>query len=106
MTGISVRGLAGVGGLPNDAVLHGAQRSGPNDVPNLNPVPVSMALFKRVIERRIERFNAGCASRAIGLKAAESRNAAFARLSDGGAARAVSPLQRRMARMKFAAVTM
>jgi Bacteriophage Mu transposase len=91
--------------VDNDAVFHGAQRSGPNDAPNPNPAPVPMALFKRVIEQRIERFNSDCTSRAMGLKAGESRNDAFARLSDGGAARAVSPLQRRMARMKFAAVT-
>lgn len=87
--------------VDNDPVLNGAQRSGPTDTPNPDPVPVDMALFKRVIEREIERFNSDRDSRAMGLKKGENRNEAFERLSEEGPARAVSPLQRRMARVKF-----
>lgn len=87
--------------VDNDPVFHGAQRSGPTDAPNPDPVPVDMALFKRVIEREIERFNSNRDSRAMGLKKGENRNEAFDRLSEVGPARAVTPLQRRMARVKF-----
>lgn len=54
-----------------------------------------------MIEREIELFNSNRDSRAIGLKKGENRNEAFERLSEEGPARAVSPLQRRMARVKF-----
>lgn len=87
--------------VDNDPVFNGAQRSGPSDTPNPDPVPVEMALFKRVIEREIERFNTDRDSRAMGLKKGENRNEAFDRLSEEGPARAVTPLQRRMARVKF-----
>jgi Bacteriophage Mu transposase len=91
--------------VDNDPLFHGAQRSGPNDAPNPNPAPVPMALFKRVIELEIDRFNADRTSRAMGLKKAESRNDAFARLSLDSVARAVSPLQRRTTRMTFNRLT-
>ena len=63
-------------------------------MPNPDPVPVDMALFRRVIVREIERFNANRGSRALGLKKGENRNEAFDRLAKKGAAGAVSPLQR------------
>lgn len=87
--------------MDNDPVFNAAQRSGPTDTPNPDPVPVEMALFTRMVEREFERFNADRDSRALGLKKGENRNEAFERLSEGGPARAVSPLQRRMARVKF-----
>ena len=87
--------------LDNDTVFNGAQRSGPNDAPNLNPEPVDMAVFKAAIEQEIERFNADRTTRAMGVKKGENRNEAFIRLSEGRIARAVTPLQRREARVKY-----
>ena len=42
----------------NDPVFHQAQRSGPNDTPNPDPVPVDIELFERFVAKSIRDFNA------------------------------------------------
>lgn len=85
----------------NDPVFYRAQRSGPNDTPNPDAVPVDIELFERALENFIQEFNAKKGSRAEGLLPGECRNAAFARLSEGRIYRPVTPLQSRSVRMKW-----
>lgn len=85
----------------NDPIFYRAQRSGPNDTPNANPVPVDIELFEKALEQYIHAFNAQKGSRAEGLKPGECRNDAFARLSEGRIPRTVTPLQSRSVRMKW-----
>jgi transposase InsO family protein len=81
--------------VKNAPEFFGAQRSGPNDIPNPNPVPVEFALFKAVFEKKIREFNSMTDSRAQGLRKGESRNQAFVRMHDGRPRRDVTPLMRR-----------
>lgn len=85
----------------NDPVFHRAQRSGPKDAPNPNPVPVDFALFRRVIEMEFAAINADTESRAKGLRKGECRNDAFERLSDGRFGREPTPLQKRWMGLKW-----
>ncbi len=85
----------------NDPVFHQAQRSGPNDTPNPDPLPVEIQLFERFVVKAIRDFNARTDSRAQGLLPGECRNDAFARLSQGRISRPVTPLQSRSVRMKW-----
>ena len=85
----------------NDPVFHQAQRSGPSDTPNPDPVPVDIELFERFMAKAIRDFNARTDSRAQGLMPGECRNYAFVRLSEGRISRAVPPLQSRSVRMKW-----
>lgn len=87
--------------LDNDPVFHQAQRSGPNDTPNPDPVPVDIELFERFVAKSILDFNARTDSRAQGLLPGECRNDAFARLSQGRISRPVTPRQSRSVRMKW-----
>lgn len=81
--------------VDNSPEFHGAQRSGPNDIPNPNPVPIDIDLFEAVLVKRMCEFNSMTHSRAQGLKKGECRDSAFERLHQGRARRHVSPLQRR-----------
>ena len=87
--------------LDNDPVFYRAQRSGPNDTPNPDPVPVDIELFERFVAKSIHDFNARTDSRALGLLPGECRNDAFNRLLQGRISRPVTPLQRRSVRMKW-----
>lgn len=81
--------------VDNSPEFYGAQRSGPNDIPNPNPVPIDLDLFQAVFEKRIREFNSMTNSRAQSLRKGESRNEAFERLSEGRVKRNVMPLMRR-----------
>lgn len=48
----------------NDPVFHRAQRSGPNDTPNPDPVPVDIDLFEHFVSKAINDSNARTDSRA------------------------------------------
>ncbi len=85
----------------NDPVFYRAQRSGPKDAPNPDPVPVDIELFKKALEKYINEFNARKGSRAEGILPGESRNDAFVRLSEGRIHRPVSSEQSRAVRMKW-----
>lgn len=87
--------------VDNDPAFHRAQRSGPTDAPNPDPVPVLIAVFEAVLKRAIDALNADTESRAQGLQKGESRNAAFQRLSAGRTARWPSPLQLRWMRLSW-----
>lgn len=87
--------------LDNDPVFYRAQRSGPKDAPNPDPVPVDIELFKRALAKYINEFNARKGSRAEGILPGESRNDAFVRLSVGRIHRPVTTLQSRSVRMKW-----
>lgn len=85
----------------NDPVFYRAQRSGPNDAPNTNPVPVDIALFEKALAKYVNELNAKKGSRAEGILPGAFRNDAFARLLEGRTARPVMPLQSRSVRMKW-----
>lgn len=87
--------------MDNDPVFFRAQRTGPNDAPNPNPVPVSIALFRAKLDEAIAEINADSTSRAKGLLKGECRNAAFQRLSVGRVANWPRPLQLRWMRFKW-----
>ena len=88
--------------VDNDPAFYRAQRSGPTDAPNPDPIPVPVALFRAVLERAIRDRNADTQSRAQGLLKGECRNAAFIRLSSAGrTARWLSPLQHRWMRLSW-----
>ena len=85
--------------IDNAPEFHGAQRSGPNDPPNLNPEPISLDLFEAVLEREIATFKA-MKSRAQQARGG-SRDAAFDRLHEGRITRQITPLQRRRCQFKW-----
>lgn len=81
--------------IDNAPEFHGAQRSGPNDIPNPNPTVIQADVFEAVLRKRVRDFNTMRDTRAQGVKRGENRDEAFLRLSEGRAPRHVSPLQRR-----------
>lgn len=87
--------------VDNDPLFYRAQRSGPTDAPNPDPIPVPIALFRAVLDRAIADLNSNTESRAQGLLKGECRNDAFERLAAGRQARWAQPLQLRWIRLSW-----
>lgn len=85
--------------LDNAPLFHKAQRVGPNDAPN--PDPVSVALFRAALAEAIALFNADTDIRTMGAAAGECRNATFQRLAEGRQSRWPTPLHIRHLRCKW-----
>ncbi len=85
--------------LDNDPVFHKAQRVGPNDAPN--PDPVSVALFRAALAEDIALFNADTVIRTMGAAAGECRNATLQRFAEGRQSRWPTPLHIRQLRCKW-----
>ncbi len=87
--------------LDNDPVFHRAQRTGPNDRENPDPVPVDLVEFCAALDAEVAAFNGNTASSAKALRKGECRDDAFLRLSDGRFGREPTPLQKRWMRLKW-----